>query len=118
MADVYVLSGRNELGNSDWGYGCDDVSVFGVYNDFEKAKSAFKKKVLEVARNVADSEEDFEYTEDDLFETNDSNEESFGWSCCMGNNRWEWILFIPETDDFDYGFWFQPVVFLKKFEVK
>ncbi len=118
MADVYILSAREYLGNSEWGCGCDDISILGVYDDFEKAKDAFKSKVLEVAESLADSEDEFEYTEDTLFECNSDSKENYGWDCCIGENWCEWVLVIPETEDFDYGFWFNPIVTLQKHTIK
>ena len=116
MAEVYVLSGREYLGNSEWGYGCDDVSVWGVYNNCEKAQEAFKNKVLEIAKYLAENEEGFKYSEKNLFKSCEKKT-SYGWNCGLSEHWSEWSLTIPETDDFDYGFWFQPVVILKKCEI-
>ncbi len=112
MSEVYVLSGREFLGNSEWGYGCDEVSVWGVFEDFEKAKEAFKNKVFEIAKYLAENEDDFHYTEDTLFKPfNDG--EHYGWDCAISECYSEWSLTIPETDNFEYGFWFQPIVTLQ-----
>lgn len=112
MKDVYVLSGRTHLGNSEWGLGCDDVSVWGVYDNFEKAQEAFKSKVLEIAKYLAEDEDDFKYTEKNLFKCCEKKR-TYGWDCSIGENYSEWVLTIPETDDFEDGFWFKPIVILQ-----
>ena len=117
MNEVYVLSGREYLGNSEWGYGCDDVSVWGVYDNFEKAQEAFKNKVLEIAAYLADNEDDFKYTEKTIFKCCE-RKRTYGWDCSMGESWCEWSLIIPEADDFDYGFWFHPVVILQKKKIE
>lgn len=118
MNEVYVLSGREDLGNSDWGYGCTEISVFGVYSDFEKAKEAFKNKVLEIAESLVESESEFEYTEDEIFDCIDADEDVYGWDCYLSENSCTWELYHPENDDFEYGTWFLPTVTLQKYEIK
>ena len=39
--DVYVLSGRECLGNNEWGT-TSEISVFGVYSELEEAKKLSK----------------------------------------------------------------------------
>lgn len=58
MKEVYILSGREILGNSEWG-GCTDIYIFGVYEEFEKAKNAFKHKILEIAKHLLIRKTDF-----------------------------------------------------------
>ena len=118
MAVVYVLSGRECLGNNEWGHGCVDVRAWNVYSDYESAKSAFDKKVLEIAEFLESTQDEFEYTEDTIFETKDANEGMYGWACYMEEEDCSWEVCIPEDDDFSYGFWFQPIVTLEKFEIK
>ena len=116
MADVYVLTGRMYLGNSDRGYGCEDVSVLGVYDNYEKAKEAFKSTVLEIAEDLAESEDCFEYNEDNIFKSYDGGE-NYGWECDISNHWSRWTLMIPETEEYEYGFWLPPVVLLEKFTI-
>lgn len=117
MKEVYVLSGREFLGNYDWG-ACVEIHIFGVYENFEKAKNAFKNKVLEIAKYLADSEDGFEFTEDTIFENSDADEETFGWGYDESEESCHWELYLPENDEYDIGFWFVPSVFLYKYEIE
>lgn len=113
MADVYVLSARENLGNSDWGV-CDEVAVMGVYDSYEKGVEAFRKLVVSIAEELAESQGDFQYSEDVLFEDYEGGEDCFGWECYIGKSQAEWIVFIPESDGYNYGFWLNPIVILEK----
>lgn len=118
MNEVYVLSGREILGNSEWG-GCTEIYIFGVYEEFEKAKNAFKNKILEIAKDLVDSEDGFfKYTEDTIFENSDADEETFGWEYFESEKYCQWELYLPENDDYDIGFWLIPIVVLRKYEIE
>ncbi len=117
MESVYVLSGRDWLANNEWGTG-SEIEVYGVYSDLEKAKIAFKDKVLEIAKNLADTEDEFKYTDETLFEFSEAKDDAFGWEYYDFSNSCGWELCLPENDDYDYGCWFLPNAKLIRYEIK
>ena len=117
MENVYVLSGRESLGNNEWGT-ASEISVFGVYSDLEEAKKAFKNKVLAIAKDLAESEDEFEFTDETLFESSEADDDAFGWDYYDFGDSCSWELCLPKNDDFDYGFWFLPNVDLRKHKIE
>ncbi|MBR5272804.1 MAG: hypothetical protein IKU25_05350 [Clostridia bacterium] len=106
----YVLIGREEIKNTDWGEGGNEVEFRSVFDDWDNAVHEFKLLVYDIARNMRDLDDRFFYDdEDELYESFNGGEDRFGWECEIDNGYALWRLVLPDRPEYDYGYWFIPM---------
>ena len=113
MATVYVLKGKEYLVNLDWD-DLEEVTIFGIYKSFRKAKAAFEEKVVE----IADALDGFPCNKNTIFTDKEATEVDYGWHCSVGEKNCSWELCLPEDVESEDGVWRVPQLTVEPYTVK